>query len=56
MHKLRMSDHNDDVVHNLQVDSSRYHIGASVSDAGGYLWLGSLIQPQVASIAVPQAN
>lgn len=49
-------DHNGDVVRNLQDHTGHYHSVTSVNEADGYLWLGSLIQPQVASIAVPQAS
>jgi sugar lactone lactonase YvrE len=49
-------DHDGDVVHNLQDHTGHYHTVTSVNEADGYLWLGSLIQPWAASIAVPQAN
>jgi len=46
-------DHNGNVVHNLQDHTGRYHTITSVNEAGGYLWLGSLIQPYVARISIP---
>lgn len=49
-------DHSGNVVHNLQDHTGHYHTVTSVNEADGYLWLGSLIQPQVAAIAVPETS
>ncbi len=46
-------DHDGNVVHNLQEHTGHYHTITSVNEAGGYLWLGSLIQPCVARIPAP---
>jgi hypothetical protein len=52
-YKLKMDNHDGDVVHNLQDHSGHYHTVTSVNEADGCLWLGSLIQPHVARIPVP---
>jgi hypothetical protein len=49
-------DHDGNVVHNLQDHTGHYHTVTSVNEADGYLWLGSLTQPYVAGIAVPEGS
>ncbi|MFP3898041.1 MAG: SMP-30/gluconolactonase/LRE family protein [Dehalococcoidia bacterium] len=49
-------DHDGNVVHNLQDHTGHHHTVTSVNEADGYLWLGSLIQPHVAGIAVPETG
>lgn len=46
-------DHDGNVVHNLQDHTGHYHTVTSVNEVDGCLWLGSLIQPGVARIALP---
>jgi len=41
------------VRHNLQADGSAYHYVTGIREAGGRLWLGSLVESAIASLEWP---